>query len=79
MSEHERSIPPLSEGITSDPWRYRRRFMTAFTVFTMLVVGYTVFTKQDTETARTIITTAFPSLGAVIGAYVFGAAWENKP
>lgn len=78
MSETNTSIPPLTEGITSDPWRYRRRFMTAFTLFTMAVVGFTVFTKQDTETARTIITTAFPSLGAVIGAYVFGAAWENK-
>jgi hypothetical protein len=68
----------MSEGVTSDPWRYRRRFLTAYTLFTMGVLGYIVFTGQDTETARSIITTAFPSLAALVGAYVFGAAWENK-
>jgi len=75
--------------IKKDPWKYRRRFLFAYTAFIMLMVTKAVFFPAgltiggliiagDPEVAKVVISTGFTTLGAVVAAYVFGAAWERK-
>ena len=63
---------------TTDNWKYRRRFLIAYTVFSLGLIGLVVWRQEDTETARTLIATVFPSLAGLISAYMFSATWEQK-
>lgn len=77
------------ESPNNDPWKYRRRFMVAYTAFVMTIVFKSVFYplgiemfgvqvfSGDAEVAKVTISAGLTSLGAVVGAYVFGAAWER--
>lgn len=75
--------------IKKDPWKYRRRFLFAYTAFVMIMVTKSVFLPTDVEignwtihgdaeVAKVVISTGFTTLGGVVAAYVFGAAWERK-
>lgn len=65
------------ESPQTDPWRYRRRFLFAYTVFVMVLVGKSVFDPVDPEIAKVTISSGLTSLAGVVAAYVFGAAYER--
>lgn len=58
-------------------WAIRRRFMFAVVGFCMLTVGYCLFRNLDTRVAEAAVTFAFITIAAIVGSYVFGAAWED--
>jgi hypothetical protein len=45
--------------------------------FCMAVIAYVLWSGNDTETARTAISSAFLTIGASLGSYVFGATWQH--
>ena len=67
------------ESPNTDPWRYRRRFLMMYSAFVMVIVIRSVFSEDmDPEVAKVVISSGLMSLGGVVSAYVFGAAWERK-
>lgn len=62
-----------------DPWKYRRRFLLAYTSFVLAMTGWIIFKESDTAVAETFISVSWPSLAALVGAYVIGATWEMRP
>lgn len=65
--------------MTQDPWKYRRRFLLAYTAFVLAMTGWIIFKESDTAVAETFISVSWPSLAALVGAYVIGATWEMRP
>lgn len=60
-------------------WRIRR----AIIIVTLLICAYVIlkFTIQggeDTELNATLVNGAYFLAGSVIGAYIFGATWDDK-
>jgi hypothetical protein len=66
----------------SDPefrpkWENRRRTIFATLFFCAGLVVYIMLRGDDTKLNETIVQFAFITAGGIIGAYVFGAAWED--
>ena len=75
----------MAEGAGSvgevDRWKYRRRIVFISLAFSAGVIVYALSGAHDGldgETRRTAITQAFWAASAIIGAYVFGATWDDK-
>lgn len=66
-----------SEEKNHDHWVWKRRFMFVTTAFFMFVIVYTLEQRGDTEVARTASWLSFLGIMANVGAYVFGASWED--
>ncbi len=58
-------------------WRIRRAFMLAVAALCAWVIVYCLVNRLDTRVAETAVMAAFLTLGTIVGAYVFGAAWED--
>lgn len=58
-------------------WTIRRRIIHATLLFCAGMVIWIVLRDQDTSVAETVVTSSFILAGSVIGAYVFGAAWDD--
>ena len=67
------------EQQTQDRWRHRRRIVYGSLSFCFAVIGYIVATKWDSPTAQGIVMYLSALAGSVIGSYVFGAVWDDKP
>ena len=71
------------EGRVTNPrnhrgtWRVRRRIIHLTLLFCAGQVAFLTFWGQDTRLAETLAWGAYALAGSVIGAYVFGAAWED--
>jgi hypothetical protein len=64
-----------------DRWKHRRRVIFGSLTFCAVVIAYALGSDKemlDAATRQTAITQAFWTAGAIIGAYVFGAAWDDK-
>lgn len=59
------------------PWKVRRRIVIGTLLFCAFVVLWLAIRGADTELSRSIASGAFMLAGAVIGSYVFGAAWDD--
>lgn len=59
-------------------WTIRRRIILATLIFCAAIVVYLLHKGDDTELARTALASAFTLAGGVIGAYVFGAVWDDS-
>ena len=59
-------------------WKIRRRIITATLLLCAFVVIYLLLRGEDTRLNETLANGAFFLAGSVIGAYVFGAAWDDK-
>lgn len=68
---------PEPTGVGDDHWKMRRRLLFITTGFYMLVVLFCVVRGLDTELARTSTTMCVMALAGNVGAYVFGASWED--
>jgi len=58
-------------------WTIRRRYLFANTAFNFLVVFLAILFRPDSTVAASAVTMAFVSQMASIGAYVFGAVWDD--
>lgn len=59
-------------------WRIRRRVIIATLLFCAGEIVYLTGWGQDTDLASTIANGVLILAGSVIGAYVFGAAWDDR-
>lgn len=59
-------------------WRIRRRVIVATLLFCAGEIVYLTGWGQDTNLASTIANGVLILAGSVIGAYVFGAAWDDR-
>ena len=65
------------KDLMEDGWPIRRRVMFLAMVYCAGNVQYLMLWGQDTALNREIATTLLWVLGAIIGAYVFGAVWDD--
>jgi hypothetical protein len=59
-------------------WRIRRRVIVATLLFCAGEIVYLTGWGKDTDLASTIANGVLILAGSVIGAYVFGAAWDDR-
>lgn len=59
-------------------WRIRRTVIIATLLFCAGEIIYLTGWGQDTDLASTIANGVLILAGSVIGAYVFGAAWDDR-
>ncbi len=71
-------------GLTGDrpaagvgSWRVRRAFLFVNTAVSMGVVAYVLANDMRGAVAETAVVMAFANLISSVGAYVFGAAWQD--
>lgn len=74
MSEHQK----LSGVDSRASWKIRRRIVNATLLFCAGIVLYLVFYGKDTELNQTIANGLIFLAGSTIGAYLFGATWDQK-
>lgn len=64
------------------PWKVRRRLVIAVLLFCALIVGgmalATALGGLDTALAAQLVVGCLALAGSTIGAYVFGATWDDK-
>lgn len=68
---------PANTRNVSGTWRVRRRIIHATLLFCAGQIAYLTFWGADTRLNETLAVGAYALVGSVIGAYVFGAAWED--
>lgn len=65
----------MKPGVPS--WRMRRRAVFGSLLFGMFVIVYVMIRWQDTTLAETLVLGSFGLIGAVVAAYIGGAAYED--
>ena len=63
--------------IQRPPWKIRRRIIYTTLLTCAVWVSYIMLFGDDREVNETIVSSAFILCGSVIGAYIFGAAWDD--
>lgn len=63
---------------TSDRWVIRRRIIFCALAYCAACVPLAVFSDIAPAVKETLITQAFWGAMGIIGAYVFGAVWDDK-
>ena len=78
MGVMEKLFPPEQAPDGNNySWKRRRRYMCAVTAFTMGVIVWILWSGRDTRVAETAMTMSWLCLIGIVGAYVFGAAWQD--
>lgn len=67
----------MAEGLPRPSWRIRRRIILATLMFCAAEVLYLTVWGRDTGLHETLANGALILAGSVIGAYVFGAVWDD--
>lgn len=70
-------MPDLKEKLFGDNWPKRRRYMTAVLAWAMLNVDYILIFGQDNALNQNALFAMVTLIGSIIGAYVFGAVWDD--
>lgn len=65
------------EEANHDHWVWKRRFMFVTTGFFMIVILVILFRNIDNSPSQTAMWMSFLGIVANVGAYVFGASWED--
>ena len=73
----EQQSKKVVKDLMEDGWPIRRRVMFAAMLFCAGNVQYLLIWGTDTSLNKEIATTLLWVLGAIIGAYVFGAVWDD--
>lgn len=69
-------MPPRRDPVA---WKYRRRAIVATVGFCMATVLICLLDHSvEASVAQIAVMSAFGLMGTTIGAYVFGAAWDDK-
>jgi len=68
----------LSNLINPGPsWKLRRRAVFGSLVFGMIIIVYVALRWDSTSLAETLVLGSFGLIGAVVAAYIGGAAYED--
>lgn len=67
----------LKTKLFGDNWPKRRRYMTAVLIWAMLNVDYILVFGQDNALNQNALFAMVTLIGSIIGAYVFGAVWDD--
>jgi hypothetical protein len=59
-------------------WRRRRNRLDIGLLFLGGLIVYVLWYDSDSEVQQAAITVLIPSFVSLIGAYIFGAAWDDK-
>lgn len=59
-------------------WLWRRSVVLATLAFCGLIVGYIALSGPDDRVRETTVMALSALAGAVIGSYLFGAAWDDR-
>ena len=73
MAENEK----MADG-RPGTWENRRRVIFLSLLYCAGVISYITGWGEDTTLNKAIIESAFLLAGMIIGAYVFGAVWDDK-
>ena len=65
----------MKQGVPS--WKFRRRAVFGSLIFGVLVIVYVMLRWDDTPLAETLVLASFGLIGAVVAAYIGGAAYED--
>ena len=65
----------MKPGVPS--WSMRRRAVFGSLLFAMFVIVYVMVRWEDTTLAETLVLGSFGLIGAVVAAYIGGAAYED--
>lgn len=65
-------------SVRKSTWKIRRRIIHATLIFCALCVVYVLVGKDERPVVEVIVLGAFGMATSVIGAYIFGAAWDDK-
>jgi hypothetical protein len=59
-------------------WRWRRLFLWVVNIFCGWVIVYCLVERLESRVAETAVMMAFGVMAASVGAYVFGAVWDDR-
>lgn len=65
----------MKQGVPS--WKLRRRAVFGSLIFGAAVIVYVMLRWDDTALAETLVLASFGLIGAVVAAYIGGAAYED--
>ncbi len=68
----------MAEGLPRPSWRIRRRIILATLIFCAAEVLYLTIWGRDTGLHEALANGVLILSGSVIGAYVFGAVWDDS-
>jgi hypothetical protein len=68
-------VPPMDPSVNL--WKMRHRIIVSSLVFIAGSIAYAMHFEKSEAIAQNVITMGFTTGGGIIGAYVFGKAWEN--
>jgi hypothetical protein len=75
MTDLNLTVPPVDPS--PDAWKIRHRIVVGSLAFIAASLVYAQVFEQTEAIAQTTITMGFTTGGGIIGAYVFGKAWET--
>ena len=67
----------MSAAVARPSWKIRRTIIVVTLFFCALVILWLAFAGHDTSVNQSIASGLILLAGAVIGSYVFGAAWDD--
>jgi hypothetical protein len=68
----------MAEVFPRPSWRIRRTVIVATLIFCAVEIAYLTIWGKDTRLSETIANGLVILAGSVIGAYIFGAAWDDR-
>lgn len=68
----------MAEVFPRPSWRIRRTIIVATLIFCAAEIVYLTIWGKDTDLSSTIANGLIILAGSVIGAYVFGAVWDDR-
>jgi quinol-cytochrome oxidoreductase complex cytochrome b subunit len=68
----------MAEALQRPSWRIRRTIIVATLIFCAAEIIYLTIWGKDTDLSSTIANGLIILAGSVIGAYVFGAVWDDR-
>jgi len=68
----------MAEPFPKPSWRVRRAIIIGTLIFCAAEIVYLTIWGKDTNLAETIANGIIILAGSVIGAYVFGAVWDDR-
>jgi len=70
--------PPKDRNAGGHSWQKRRRLMFSIVAFCMACIAWALYKDTDTQVMQTAVASAFGTMTAITGSYVFGAVWNDK-
>lgn len=71
-------MPDPVKKLFGDNWPKRRRYMTVVLAWAMLNVDYILIFGKNSALNQNALFAMVTLIGSIIGAYVFGAVWDDS-